>query len=62
MPDEPLTLASQKVDIFKYFGVLLSQDMSWSPHVQATCSKTKKGSWSTTDVPTLIPSYSSTFH
>ena len=42
---EPLVLGDlplQKVDTFRYLGVLLSQDMSWSPHVQATCSKTKK--------------------
>ena len=45
MPDEPLILGDlplQKVDTFRYLGVLLSQDMSWSPHVRATCSKAKK--------------------
>ena len=45
MPDEPLVLGDlplQRVDAFKYLGVLLSQDMSWSSHVQATCSKAKK--------------------
>ena len=45
MPDELLVLGDlplQKVDAFKYLGVLLSQDMSWSSHVQATCSKAKK--------------------
>ena len=30
------------VAAFKYLGVLLSQDMSWSPQVQAVCSKAKK--------------------
>ena len=43
-PDEPLVLTDlplQKVDAFKYLGVLLSQDLSWSPHVQAICSKAK---------------------
>ena len=30
---------------FKNLGVLLSHDMSWSPHVQAICSKAKKGPW-----------------
>ena len=45
MPDDSLVLGDlplQKVDAFDYLGVLLSQDMSWSSHVQATCSKAKK--------------------
>ena len=69
MPDEPLVLGDlplQRVDAFKYLGVLLSQDMSWSSHVQATCSKAKRfldySIGSSTDVLTPIPSYSSTSH
>ena len=48
MPDEPLILGDlplQKVDTFRYLGVLLSQDMSWSPHACAgNLLKGKKGS------------------
>ena len=45
VPDEPLLLGNcplQRVDVFKYLGVLLSQDMSWSPHIQAVCSRAKQ--------------------
>ena len=45
IPEGPLLLGNcppQRVDSFKYLGVLLSQDMSWSPHVQTICSKAKK--------------------
>ena len=45
IPDEPLILTDlplQKVDAFKYLGVLLSQELSWSPHVQVICSKAKE--------------------
>ena len=45
IPEGPLLLDScplQRVNIFKYLGVLLSQDMSWSPHVQTICSRAKK--------------------
>ena len=45
MPEGPLMLGNlplQKVDSFKYLGVLLSQDKSWSPHVQAICSKARR--------------------
>ena len=44
-PTVPLLLGNlplQKVETFKYLGVLISQDMSWSSHVQTTCSKAKK--------------------
>ncbi len=37
-----VTFPIQRVDAFKYLGVLLSQDMSWSSHVRATCPKAKK--------------------
>jgi hypothetical protein len=45
VPDGPLLLGNcplQKVDVFKYLGVLLSEDMSWCPHVQAVCSRAKR--------------------
>ena len=45
MPEGPLMLGNlplQKVDSFKYLSVLLSQDMSWSPHVQAICSRARR--------------------
>ena len=44
-PEGPFLLGNrplQRVDIFKYIGILLSQDMSWSPQVQTICSKAKK--------------------
>ena len=31
-----------KVETFKYLGVLLSHDLSWGEHVQSTCAKAKK--------------------
>ena len=36
VPDGPLLLGNyplQRVNIFKYLGVLLSQDISWPPHI-----------------------------
>ena len=44
-PTVPLLLGNlplQKVETFKYLGVLISQDMSWSSHIETTCSKAKK--------------------
>ena len=32
----------QRINIFKYLGVLPSQDMSWSSRVQTICSRVKK--------------------
>ena len=31
-----------RVDVYKYLGILLSSDLSWSPHVDAICSKSRK--------------------
>jgi len=31
-----------KVETFKYLGVLLSHDLSWGKHIQSTCAKAKK--------------------
>lgn len=31
-----------QVDVYKYLGILLSQDLSWSPHVDVICSKACK--------------------
>jgi len=47
IPSSPLTilLAGHPLDqvkIFKYLGVLLSHDLSWSDHVQSVCSKARK--------------------
>ena len=35
-------LPEQRVEMFKYLGVLLSHDLSWGEHVQAICSKARK--------------------
>ena len=32
----------KQVETFKYLGVLLSSDISWSAHVQSVCSKARK--------------------
>ena len=32
----------ERVEMFKYLGVLLSHDLSWGEHVQAICSKARK--------------------
>ena len=32
----------QKVDTYKYFGLLVSSDLSWSDHISSICSKTRK--------------------
>lgn len=45
MPAHSLTLngqALQQVDSYKYLGVLLSRDLSWSPHIDSVCSKARK--------------------
>ena len=31
-----------RVDVYKYLGILLSRDLSWSPHIDAICSKSRK--------------------
>ena len=41
----PLTLKGQllqQVDHFKYLGLLLSSDLSWSSHVENICNKARK--------------------
>ena len=32
----------EQVKSFKYLGVLISSDMSWSPHIDSICSKGRK--------------------
>ena len=32
----------EQVDVYKYLGVLLCRDLSWSPHVDAVCAKSRK--------------------
>ena len=32
----------EEVDQFKYLGVLFCHNLSWSPHITATCAKAKK--------------------
>jgi len=32
----------QRVECYKYLGVLISTNMSWSMHITATCSKAKQ--------------------
>ena len=44
-PETPLVLSGSilaQVDTFKYLGVLLNNKLSWSPHVEAVCSKARK--------------------
>lgn len=44
-PESALTLNGHilaQVDVYKYLGILLSKDLSWSPHVDVTCSKARK--------------------
>ena len=45
LPDIPLLLDKLplcQVDTFKYLGILLSEDLSWSPHINAICSKARQ--------------------
>ena len=32
----------EQVDTFKYLGVLLSSDLTWTPHIESICSKARK--------------------
>ena len=32
----------ERVQCYKYLGLLLSHDLNWSAHIQSTCSKAKK--------------------
>ena len=32
----------QEVDSYKYLGILLSSDLSWTQHIQSTCGKVRK--------------------
>lgn len=44
-PELALTLDGHSlspVDTYKYLGVLLSKDLSWSPHIDLICSKARK--------------------
>ena len=45
VPSTPLLLEGHPLDqvnMFKYLGVLLSHDLSWSDHVQLICSRARK--------------------
>ena len=32
----------EKVEIFKYLGLLISSDLSWTSHIDSVCSKAKR--------------------
>ena len=56
----------EQVQHFKYLGLLLSSDMSWSPHIESTCSKAKRilgllyrRFYGNTDSTTLVQLYQS---
>ena len=38
LDDQPL----QRVDVYKYLGLLISHDLSWSEYIHTICNKTKK--------------------
>ena len=45
LPDNPLRLLEddlERVDSYKYLGVLLTNDLSWSPHVGNICAKARR--------------------
>jgi len=45
LPTTPITLNGtvlETVNTFKYLGLLISSDLSWTPHIQNICSKARK--------------------
>ena len=45
LPETTLKLNNQvleQVDMYKYLGILISKDLSWSPHIDTICSKARK--------------------
>ena len=45
IPGHPLVLLGspmQKVDCYKYLGLLMTKDLTWSAHITSICSKAKK--------------------
>ena len=45
VPSDPLKLFGnpmQRVDCYKYLGLLLTMNLSWSTHITSICSKAKK--------------------
>ena len=45
LPTEPLQLLGnelERVDCYRYLGVLLTSDLSWSPHVTNICTKARR--------------------